>query len=359
MRLMAAKFDLKEVLGFDDRRLMLFLIPVVAFIAPLLFFKETLTNGLIPYAPKFLISLVYTIVYWLSVRRVFIFARLKFPLYKDTRKRLSFTILLIIVIFFILSSLLEIVHMSLNDVERAPGVTEFDYHVASFTIIALVSAIYESVFFYDRWKRSMIEAERLRRENVESQLEGLRNQVNPHFLFNSLNTLSYIIPEDPQRAVRFVQMLSKVYRYILEIRDKKLITLDEELHFLDAYSFLLKERFGDNLHIRIKVPAEQKNMQIVPLSLQMLFENAIKHNIISTEKPLNIEVFIENEFLVVQNNLQRKKQAMASTKVGLENIKDRYAFFSDKKVKIIESESHFTVRLPLICASVQQPATFL
>ncbi|MDX1942891.1 MAG: histidine kinase [Saprospiraceae bacterium] len=352
---MATEYKYKDILGFDDRKVMVFVIPLVGFSVPLLFFNETLSNGLWAYMPKFLISLLYTIVYWVSVRSIFIYIRLKFPSYKDTRKRILYTILLVTLAFFILSALLELVHMSLNDVGRTPGVTEFDYHVASFTIICLASSIYESVFFYDRWKKSMIEAERLRRENVESQLEGLRSQVNPHFLFNSLNTLIYIIPEDPQRAVRFVQMLSKVYRYILEIREKKLITLEEELKFLEAYVFLLKERFGENLRIQLNVPSSFDHFQIIPLSLQMLFENAIKHNIISAEKPLNIEVFIENQHLVVRNNLQKKKQVMSSTKVGLENIQHRYAFFSDNEVKIDESGAFFSVHLPLIPVSTAAP----
>lgn len=335
-------------MGFDDRIVMLIGIPVVAFLVPLLFFKETLEDGLLAYLPKFGVSLVYTMAYWFSVRGIFIFIRRKFPDYKDTQKRTFYTIGLISVVFLLLCTILEFVHLTLNNIGQNPDITEFDYQVASGTVIALCATIYESVFLYSRWKQSAIETERLRRENVESQLQGLRDQVNPHFLFNSLNTLTYIIPEDPDRAVRFVQMLSKVYRYILEIRDKQLITLDEELRFLEAYNFLLKERFGDNLHIHVDVPEYLYNHQVVPLSMQMLFENAIKHNVISTDKPLTINVFVENEHLVVSNNLQLKKQVMTSTKVGLQNIKNRYAFFSENEVQIRSDADKFEVRLPLI-----------
>lgn len=345
---MATEYRYKDLLGFDDRKIMLVLIPVIAFLVPLVFFKATLADGLLAYMPKFLTSLMFTIGYWLSVRSVFIFTRRKFPSQKETTRRIVYTVLLVIVTFFLMTFVLDIVHNKLTPTEDPPGVTEFDYHVASFMIVALVSAIYESVFLYASWKQTLIEAEHLRRENVESQLEGLRSQVNPHFLFNSLNTLTYIIPEDPQRAVRFVQMLSKVYRYILEIREKKLITLDEELKFLEAYNFLLKERFGKNLSIHLDVPQQVRNLRIIPLSLQMLFENAIKHNIISSEKPLNINVIIINDELIIRNNLQPKKQVMPSTKVGLENIKNRYAFFSDKKVEIQRTDKHFIVHLPLI-----------
>ena len=179
-------------------------------------------------------------------------------------------------------------------------------------------------------------------------MEGLKSQVNPHFLFNSLNTLIYIIPENTDRAIQFVQKLSKVYRYILEIRDKKLIPLEEELDFLHSYIFLLKERFGDNLEVNLSIPSDILVQQVVPLSLQILFENAIKHNIISDKHPLKIEVFFKDEKLVVQNNLQLKKQAMPSTKVGLQNIKNRYAFFTDEKVDINDDGPYFKVTLPLI-----------
>lgn len=352
---MSTKEKLKDLLGFDDRLIMLVGIPIIAFIVPLLFFKATLSDGLFAYAPKFMTSFMFTISYWLSVRSVFIFTRRKFPTQKDTTTRIIYTIFLIVFAFFAVNFVVGYLHNNMNKIEDPPGVTEYDYHVASFMIIALVSAIYESVFLYARWKQTLIETERLRRENVESQLQGLRDQVNPHFLFNSLNTLTYIIPEDPDRAVRFVQMLSKVYRYILEIRDKKLITLEEELRFLDAYIFLLKERFGDNLHIRRSVPDYLTQYQIVPLSLQILFENAIKHNIISKEKPLSIEVSTVDAVLVIRNDLQLKKQVMPSTKVGLQNIKNRYAFFSDHAVEIHVDEKYFEVRLPLIAVEKMTP----
>lgn len=344
---MTTKERLIATIGMDDRIALLIGIPVLSFIMPLLFFKETLANGLLAYLPKILGSIVHTIVYWLTIRKVIIEMHRRFPEQKDTKKRILYSGVLVIIIYFLLNPLLDFIHTSLG-YQGAPGVTEFDYAVAALVVIIICVTIYETVFFYVRWQQTIIETERLRRENIESQLEGLRNQVNPHFLFNSLNTLIYIIPEDPQKAVKFVQMLSKVYRYILEIRDKKLIHLEEELQFLDAYNFLLKERFGDNLQVEVKIPNAAKHEQIVPLSLQILFENAIKHNIISKDKPLKVEVFTENGHLVIQNNLQKKKQTMPSTNVGLENIQSRYAFFSTQPVEISTHQGHFRVSLPLL-----------
>lgn len=352
---MTAKKDIKELLGIDDTWFLIIGVPIIAFIIPLLFFKSTLSNGLIPYLPKFLISLMYTVTYWLAVRAIFIRMRRQYPNYRETRKRILLTGVYILIAYGILNVIMDFIHKDLLQIPHEQDVTDFDYTVATLTIIALASAIYESFFFYYQWKLSIIEKEQLRRENVESQLEGLKSQVNPHFLFNSLNTLTYIIPDDPDKAVKFVQKLSKVYRYILEIRDKKLISLEEEFDFLHSYLFLLKERFGDNLHIHLKVSDKIMHFQIVPLSLQILFENAIKHNIISKQKPLTIEVFEEKDKLVIKNNLQKKKQIMSSTKVGLQNIKNRYAYFSDEKVDIIETTDFFLVSLPLI----KVPVTFI
>lgn len=344
---MTTKEKLIATVGVDDRKALLIGIPALAFLLPFLFFKENLSDGLLAYLPKFFGSLVHTIGYWLAIRWIIIQMRRRFPAHEETKKRILYSSLLTIFTYFALNPILDVIHNAMGD-PGTPGVTEFDYTVATFTVIIIAFTIYESIFFYVQWKQTVIETERLRRENIESQLEGLRNQVNPHFLFNSLNTLIYIIPEDAQKAVQFVQMLSKVYRYILEIREKKIITLAEELDFLEAYIFLLKERFGENLQVELRVPNTVKQQQIVPLSLQILFENAIKHNIISKDKPLKIEVFMDNGHLVIQNNLQKKKQTMPSTNVGLENIRNRYAFFSTEPIEILTDNALFRVSLPLL-----------
>lgn len=341
----------REILGFDDTWFMILGIPVLSFAIPLLFFKASLADGLAAYLPEWAVSFMYTVSYWTACRWIFIYFRRRFSAYQETRKRIVYITLSVLAVYFVVNQSLDPVHTLLKHEERE-GVTNFDYTVGTLMIVALVSTLYESVFLYDRWKKSIIEAEQLRRENAESQLESLKSQVNPHFLFNSLNTLAYIIPEAPERAVQFVQQLSKVYRYILEIRDSKLISLEEELSFLHAYMFLIQERFSDNLKMDIRIPAGARQMQLAPLSLQILFENAIKHNIISEERPLAIEMWVENQRLVVRNNLQRKRQAMPSTKLGLQNIRNRYAFFSEEKVDVIETKEFFTVSLPLIGAPV-------
>jgi LytS/YehU family sensor histidine kinase len=197
-------------------------------------------------------------------------------------------------------------------------------------------------------KDSVEEKEMLKRESLQAQLNALRTQVNPHFLFNNLNTLSSLIPENPKHAVDFVQQLSKVYRHILDVKDEKSIFLKEELDVLNAYTFLLQTRFGKNLAVNINIPDEKLEKKIVPLSLQILMENAIKHNIVSADKPLHIDVFAENGSLILSNNLQVKNQINESTGIGLDNIRNRYKLLGDKEVKVTEDDNSFTVSIPLI-----------
>ena len=219
---------------------------------------------------------------------------------------------------------------------------------ASLFCSLLVVAIYESVYFVGELRKSVEEKELLKRESLHAQLEALKTQVNPHFLFNNLNTLSAVIPDNPQQAVDFVQQLSKVYRHILDVKNEQSILLKEELEVLEAYAFLLKTRFGENLDISIRVADEKLLQRIVPLSLQILMENAIKHNIVSSSKPLRIDVHAENGRLIVSNNLQKKQQLAESTGIGLDNIRSRYRLLGSRKVEVQEGPSNFTVSIPLL-----------
>lgn len=344
-----SKACIREVIGMDDRIVMLIGIPVMGFFIPLLFFGATFEDGLMAYLPKALMATLFASAYWITVRSIIIYYRRKYPYYKQMGKRTISSILLVIPFYIAICSSMNYVKKFFGlDKTEIEGVTQWDYNVMSIMLIIMVAAIYESVWLYTRWKESIVEQEKLRREYVQSQLEGLRSQVNPHFLFNSLNTLSYLIPEDSERAVKFVQKLSKVYRYILEIKDKKIVSLKEELDFLESYIFLLKERFGNNLMIKVDIDKDQQNLHLIPLSLQLLFENAIKHNIISKEYPLEVTLWVDADKLLVRNNLQRKTQEMPSTNVGLENVRHRYSFYTQRELEVIETKEFFLVALPLL-----------
>jgi sensor histidine kinase YesM len=339
----------KECLGFDDRLVLVVGIPLLALTMPVLFFKVQPFDGVCYWGSAFF-AMIHTGVVWLGDRQVFIFSTRRYPSLKDWRKRLVMILLLGIFITGVSCSVVNLVLRGIFETQN--GMCTEPPNVLAYTISYMmffaIGAMYESARFFQLWKKTMVEKEQVERAHLASQLEGLRNQVNPHFLFNSLNTLTYLIPEDSEKAVRFVQQLSKVYRYVLECREAHVIPLREELTFLNSYIYLLKERFGDNLRVSIRGLESTERMAIVPLTLQMLFENAIKHNVISVEKPLTIEVFAEKDKLVVRNNHQVKNQVMDSTGVGLENIRTRYRMLTDQEVEVIASQQYFTVLVPLI-----------
>lgn len=335
-------------LGFDDRKLLLFGIPLITLIIPPIFFqRDSFEWVFIAH------SFVFTVVIWLGNRMIFVWMDKRYPNQEDWKKRLWRLIFWCVVFTVSICSVLgPTLDVLLPHPDDDSKMTYWNKFGASFIMLLTVGAIYESMRFFYLWKKTLGEKEQVERAHLASQLEGLRNQVNPHFLFNSLNTLIYLIPEDTNKAIRFVQQLSKVYRYVLESRDAKIIPLQEELDFLKSYVFLQKERFGENLSVELRGLETGSQTAIVPLTLQMLFENAIKHNIISTEKPLRIEVFSENGHLIVRNNLQRKNQVMDSTGVGLDNIRTRYRLLTDQPVEVIVSPQYFTVVLPFLPAPV-------
>jgi hypothetical protein len=222
------------------------------------------------------------------------------------------------------------------------------YLVVGIVLTLFINSVFVSIAFFRFWKDSIKEKEELKRESISAEYEVLKSQINPHFLFNSLNTLSSLIDENPKIANDFVQKLSSVYRYLLTQRDKEMVQIKEELAFIDAYVYLNQIRFGKNLLVRVEIPKELTEKKIATLALQILIENAIKHNIISAAKPLQININIVNEKIVVKNNLQRKQVMNESNGIGLNNILHRYSFLTESEVEITETNDEFTVALPLL-----------
>jgi streptogramin lyase len=203
-------------------------------------------------------------------------------------------------------------------------------------------------YIKDREKR-VKKWERLEKEKIQSQFETLRNQVNPHFLFNSFNTLVSEIEDDPKRAVEYVERLSDFFRSIVTYREKDLIVLKEELNIIKDYLFIQRKRYGCAFAVDINItPAQEKQYMIAPLTMQLLAENAVKHNAILKDKPLLLEMFIENDWLIVRNNVNPKMQPEVSTRLGLQNIIKRYELLTGKNVIINKDEKYFTVQIPII-----------
>ncbi|UII26485.1 histidine kinase [Fulvivirga maritima] len=217
----------------------------------------------------------------------------------------------------------------------------------STAIAILVSLILHSYKFLISWRQVAIEAERVKKEAAVSKYESLKNQVNPHFLFNSLNALTTLVYEDQDVAAKFIKKLSEVYRYVLESKDMELVPLATEIKFVEAYIFLQKIRYENDLDFEVQINGAQH--MIIPLSVQMLVENAIKHNTISAEEPLHISIQEHDGYLEVVNNLQKKNIIKEeSSQTGLANIKARFAFVSDAEVEVTDEGGEFKVRLPLI-----------
>jgi sensor histidine kinase YesM len=218
----------------------------------------------------------------------------------------------------------------------------------SIVVTILISVFLHARQFFFFWRRASSEKEMFEKETIAARYESLKNQVSPHFLFNSLNALTNLVYEDQDKAVKFIKQLSEVYRYVLDTRGKEVVPIEDELRFLESYIFLQQIRFGSRLNVDISMA--DKNIKVAPLALQMLMENAIKHNIISDAMPLTIRLYSENGFVVVENSLQRKTSihGESSGGVGLVNICRRYQFLSNVKVQVVEDNRKFVVRLPVL-----------
>jgi hypothetical protein len=211
-----------------------------------------------------------------------------------------------------------------------------------------LNAVFFIRFFIGKWKESIVETERLEKEKARVQFDNLKNQLNPHFLFNALTSLNSLIAENQELASQFVHHLSRVYRYVLQHKDKNLVTLKTELDFIENYVSLLKTRFQQALVFKMDIGVDQWEYSVAPVTLQILIENAIKHNIIESARPLTISIFTSGKYIVVSNNLQRRRIVETSNQVGLENLKSLYGFLTAQPVIIEQTDERFSVKVPLI-----------
>ncbi len=298
---------------------------------------------------KIFMSLLTTIAIWLGVRKIVIVLWERYPWDKHPVKHLIYEVILV----FLYTMLVGLVTYILF-VYTALVPAEEDFPMVMSIAITLlityfITCIHEAWFFYSQWNISLLRAKTLEKENLQSQYETLRSQINPHFLFNTLNTLTSLIEEDPKKAVTYLGYTADFLRRLLNVKDQEVILLEEELTLVETFYTLQQERYGENFSLVIDIPQSFRKRSIPPLALQMLVENAIKHNVIARDRPLAIEVSIsDDQFLCVKNNLQRKDSVYDSSKIGLENIRSRYSFLTDKKMTISQSDYIFEVRIPLL-----------
>ncbi|MPR36861.1 sensor histidine kinase [Salmonirosea aquatica] len=334
-----------------------------------------------PYSPRMLFKIMVTLgtitAIWHVMRYLLIYFRKRYPRKSQFIKRLSLTFLassfintVIIWLSWALQHLItygsltdfriyhDMASITVNNHKLSLGLYGFDIVLAVVNFL-FFQVMYEIVFFIHdsiiREKQLRLaeqEREMLRAANLQSQLDALKQQVNPHFLFNSLNALDSLIEDDPPRARVFLEELSTVYRYLLRSNEHHLIDLEKELGFIQSYYHLLKTRLGDGLQLNLVIDDRYRTYKLPTLTLQLLVENAFKHNIVLPDQPLVIDIRTDQAGnLLIQNNIQRKNVRVASNGVGLSNILTKYRVLSQPTPTIREANGQFEVTLPLIDAS--------
>ena len=306
------------------------------------------------YSVTFLISGMYTFFIGLGNGFLNDYLDSKFSWTDETRKRtiaaIVGTLLMNIALVYFCNYLNFIVIQGKNPEKFFNGEMNFiNWFFINFAI--MISAIGHARGFMAAWKNSTkkeVVEQKLIAKSANAQFESLKNQLDPHFLFNSLNVLDSLIEENPIQAQRFTNSMSKIYRYVLEQKDKELVSVEEEIDFAKTYCELLKTRFEDAVTFEFNISEEDKKGFVVPLSLQLLLENSIKHNFATSSKPLNIKIFTEKGNLIIENNLQTRELPNTSTGVGLANIVSRYNLLTERNVFVEKSEAFFRVKLPIL-----------
>lgn len=228
----------------------------------------------------------------------------------------------------------------------------FGDYVFPLLITAIISLFFHTIYFYKALQEKKVTEQKIIAGTASARFDALKNQLDPHFLFNSLNVLTSLIDENPRMAQKFTTSLSKVYRYVLEQKDKELVTVDEELKFAKTYMTLLKLRFEDSIIFEMPEKASNPDAKVVPLSLQILLENTIKHNVVMPDKPLHIKIYEDDGFLIVENNLQTKEVIKQSSGVGLGNVQQRYGLLTKREFSVFKTETAFIAKLPILTKKI-------
>lgn len=228
----------------------------------------------------------------------------------------------------------------------------FKYYQFGLWMTLTIVIIFHVVYFYNKYQQNKIKEQKVIAGTASAKFDALKNQLDPHFLFNSLNVLTSLIEENPENAQKFTTSLSKVYRYVLEQKDKELVLVDEELEFAKTYMSLLKMRFEDSIIFEMPDKSSNPESKVVPLSLQLLLENAVKHNIVNSSKPLHIKIYEDGNDLIIENNLQPKEIVKKSSGVGLSNIMQRYDLLTNRKINIQKEANRFMVAIPMLTKQI-------
>ena len=301
----------------------------------------------------------FTMLYGLSLyfanAYLFIYLDEVFAVERFVKKRIIIGFLasffISVLVIFLLRIFEDVIVQGTSFSEFLSKETLANYLVA-IILTFFVTLAFHAFYFYKAYNESKVKEQKVIAGTANAKFESLKNQIDPHFLFNSLNVLSSLIEENPENAQRFTTSLSKIYRYVLEQKDKELVTVQEELTFAKTYMNLLKMRFENSISFELPEDFNNDEAKVVPLSLQLLLENTIKHNIVSEQKPLHIKIYIADNYLIVENNLQIKEVLQDRRGVGLQNIVNRYALISERKVLIEENAAYFKIKIPILTKQI-------
>jgi two-component system, LytTR family, sensor kinase len=331
---------------FNDRWIMIIGVLITGIAFPLFF-------GMRPSDPKFypwiIVSVIMTFCFWGISRQFGMLLWKKFPWDKNPLVHIS----IVLAYIFLFTSVIIVIVYYANLLGDGKTENYWESHkrfnLAILFVFILSVTVHEAIYLFFLWKKELTHSADLEKENIRSKFEALKNHVNPHFLFNSLGTLSSLINTDQEKATQYVNEFSKIYRYFLEVNSNDFVTLEEEIDFITSYIFLQKIRIGDGFSFTNRIDSAYSKTYILPLTLQLLVENALKHNATMPGSPLHIEVFVDEEkhHFVIQNNLQLRK-VENTTKTGLTNLELRYQNFVGKAINYRKDENYFIVEIPII-----------
>lgn len=327
-----------------------------------IFFSDEKT--LESYIYNLLISAMYAFGMGISNGVLNDFLNKKFSWTEQTRLRTVLGIIATIIVNFILVYVCNYINFVVIQKVATPEVFfSGRYNFANWFMInfaLMISAFLHAKGFMEELKKNTkqeVVEQKLIAKSANAQFESLKNQLDPHFLFNSLNVLTALIDENPEQAQKFTTSMSKIYRYVLEQKDKEMVKVEDEIEFAKIYCNLLKTRFEDSVNFTFDINNDDLQKFVVPLSLQLLLENCIKHNFATSSKPLNIRIFTEGKFLCIENNLQVREQLKESAGIGLANIVQRYALLTKDNVFIEKTENTFKVKIPILIEKISQIMT--
>jgi two-component system LytT family sensor kinase len=340
------KTDIKYLLKIST------ILAVVIFVIERLIFNKGFNQPIDELVKVFGIHFMYAFVLSIINGYFFHFLEKKFNWQEHSKSRLIIGALGSVILTMVGLAILRLITLVIilgNPIERFTNdVNAASYYTFGLVITLIVSLVFHTIYFYKALTEKKVKEQQIVAKTETAKYESLKSQIDPHFLFNSLNVLTSLIGENPKLAEKFTTKLSKVYRYVLEQKNKDLIELDEELHFAKTYMELLKMRFENAVIFEIPEKASDSDYKILPLSLQLLLENTIKHNVVSEENPLKVTIREENGYLVVSNNFNPKTIMENGTKIGLKNIIDRYHLITLKKVVVEKNSENFIIKLPLL-----------